>query len=153
MRAPWTSWRGGRLVPVYKKKDAAEDCDNSHGILLADHSGKALAGIVKEAIDPAYQIHVPATQFGAVRRRGTNVASHPIRSAIDVTKLHNLSVFVLFVDLVKAFDKVVRQLVWFSIEDLDTAVAPKTSGRQGCNLGALTFNSLRRILPCEAPVR
>ena len=40
------------------------------------------------------------------------MASHLIRSAIDVAKLHNLSVFVLFVDLVKAFDKVVRQLIY-----------------------------------------
>ena len=30
---------------------------------------------------------------------------------------------------------------WFSVGDLNTAVTSRTGGRQGCKLGALTFNS------------
>ena len=199
-----TQWRGGRMVDVYKKKGDASDCNSSRGILLADHSGKALTGIVKNAIDPFYEHHMPPTQFGAVKHRGTDMATHLIRSAIDTAKLLELSIFVLFVDLVKAFDKVIRQLVfgwgsskpedpvsflctlgvervsaqwicdyiderghllqqwgvdpgaaclsqalhhgaWFCIADLDSAVLSKTGGRQGCKLGALTFNSVYAV--------
>ena len=34
---------------------------------------------------------------------------------------------------------------WFAIGGLDTAVTSKTGGRQGCKLGALTFNSAYSI--------
>ena len=40
------------------------------------------------------------------------MASHLIRSAAAAAAMLRLSVFVLFVDLVKAFDKVIRQLVY-----------------------------------------
>eukprot|EP00973_Karenia_brevis_P062247 8658418-Karenia_brevis.AAC.1 len=111
-----------------------------------------------------------------------------------------MSIFILFVDLVKAFDKVIRQLVygwgdarpddpvafliglgvardsaewicsyiderghlfaqwmvdpkatqlahtlhqgaWFAVGALPTVVTSRTGGRQGCKLGATTFNS------------
>ena len=100
------------MAPVFKKKGPIEICDNSRGILLEDHSGKALKGIIKSCIDPAYESHMPQSQFGAVRGRGTDMASHIVRSAIDAAKLLHLSLFVLFVDLVKAFDKIIRQLVY-----------------------------------------
>ena len=58
--ASWpTQWRGGGITSVYKNKGEPEICDNSRGILLADHSGKALAGIVKRAIDPHYDANQP----------------------------------------------------------------------------------------------
>ena len=100
------------MQEVYKKKGDPRDCDSSRGILLADHSGKALAGIVKQAIDPIYESKMPATQFGAVPRRGTDQASLMIRAAIEVSILKGCSIAVLFVDLVKAFDKVIREIVF-----------------------------------------
>eukprot|EP00973_Karenia_brevis_P002825 383944-Karenia_brevis.AAC.1 len=51
-------------------------------------------------------------QCGAVIGKGTDVATHLVRSAIAAGKLLSLSVFVLFVDLTKAFDKVIRQIVF-----------------------------------------
>eukprot|EP00973_Karenia_brevis_P064818 9003079-Karenia_brevis.AAC.1 len=55
---------------------------------------------------------MPATQHGAVKGRGTDIASHTIRSAQAAAKLLRKSIFVLFVDLVKAFDKAIRELVY-----------------------------------------
>ena len=104
-------WCGGRMAPVYKKKGDPRVCDNSRGILLADHSGKALTGLVKRAIDPPYEAGVPRAQCGAVPGRGTEEAAHVVRTIIDWAKLRKLCLVVLFIDLVKAFDKVVRQLV------------------------------------------
>ena len=54
---------------------------------------------------------MPLSQHGAVKGRSTDVASHLVRSCASVAALLNLSIFILFVDLVKAFDKVIRQLV------------------------------------------
>ena len=54
---------------------------------------------------------MPVDQHGAVAMRGTDFASHIVTSAIAVAHLLKLSLFVLFVDLTKAFDRVIRQLV------------------------------------------
>eukprot|EP00973_Karenia_brevis_P015981 2184649-Karenia_brevis.AAC.1 len=50
-------------------------------------------------------------QCGAVRKRGTDFATHLVASAVAAASMMSLSIFVLFLDLVKAFDRVVRQLV------------------------------------------
>ena len=55
---------------------------------------------------------MPECQNGAVRGRGTDFAGHVIRSLLDLAALASLSVFVLFVDLVKAFDRVIREIVF-----------------------------------------
>ena len=109
----WPSqWRGGRLSSLYKQKSDPQDCDNSRGLLLADHAGKGLVGIIKNAVDQVYTEKMPTSQHGAVAGRGTDMASHLIRSAVAAAAMLKLSIFVLFVDLVKAFDKVIRQLVY-----------------------------------------
>ena len=53
---------------------------------------------------------MPPNQHGAVALRGTDFASHIIATAIDIAALLTLNIFVLFVDLTKAFDRVIRQL-------------------------------------------
>eukprot|EP00973_Karenia_brevis_P001563 211397-Karenia_brevis.AAC.1 len=55
--------------------------------------------------------HVPETQCGAVAKRSTDFATLILRSAIVYAQHNGLSLFVLFVDLVKAFDKVLREIV------------------------------------------
>ena len=46
-------------------------------------------------------------------------AAHTVRSAINYCKINALSVFVLFVDLVKAFDKAIRELVFGMPDSVD----------------------------------
>ena len=96
---------------VYKQKSDPQECDNSRGLLVADHAAKGLVRMVKAAIDNDYTSNMPATQHGAVSGRGTDMASHVIRSAAAAASMLNLSIFVLFVDLIKAFDKVIREIV------------------------------------------
>eukprot|EP00959_Pyramimonas_sp_CCMP1952_P442367 9260789-Pyramimonas_sp.AAC.1 len=50
-------------------------------------------------------------QCGATAKRGTYFASHLVLMLINMAKLQDACVFVLFLDLVKAFDRVVRELV------------------------------------------
>ena len=106
-----TKLTGGLLPNIYKQKGDPRNCDDHRGILLADHAGKGLTGIIKDALDPALNQNLPADQYGGVSERGTDFATHLVVSATAVAQLLNLSVFVLFVDLTKAFDRIVRQLV------------------------------------------
>ena len=122
MNASWPSqWRGGRIVDLYKGKGDRCVCDHSRGLLLADHASKAVTGIIKDACEEQYASHIPRDQHGAVAGRGTDFASHIIHLSIEAAALFNWSICVLFIDLVKAFDRVVRQLVlgWGRIPPAD----------------------------------
>jgi len=52
------------------------------------------------------------TQFGGLKGGSTDIPHHLIKSAIEYAALFNLSIFVLFLDLEKAFDRVLRELVF-----------------------------------------
>ena len=69
-----------------KKKGDAEVCDNSRGILLADHSGKALAGLVKCAVGPQYDANQPDNQHAAPKK-GTDIARLNLAVAREVPGL------------------------------------------------------------------
>eukprot|EP00973_Karenia_brevis_P051453 7144988-Karenia_brevis.AAC.1 len=105
------SWAGGLLPNIFKNKGDPRVCDDHRGILLADHASKGLTTILKDALEPTVNAHMPDDQYGGVPKRGTDFATHLVLTATAIAKLRNWSVFVLFVDLTKAFDRVVRQLV------------------------------------------
>ena len=97
---------------MFKKKGDIHDADAYRGILLADHAGKGFLAQIKEHIDPLYDRGMPASQYGAVARRGTDFANHIVQSFISGAALTSSCVFILFVDLVKAFDRALRELVF-----------------------------------------
>ena len=102
-------WKGGRIVDVLKNGNCA-DCDNSRGILLACHCFKVLLSLVMAPVTAVYNQMVPATQFGAVSKRGSDFATHVVLTAIDAAKRWAWSIFILFVDLSKVFDRVIREI-------------------------------------------
>ena len=105
------NWKGGRLVELFKGKGDAKVCDASRGLLIGDHMAKGFIGCLKDSIENLYTANMPSCQHGAVSGGGSDLAHHLVLSAIDYAFAMSLSIFVLFVDLVKAFDKVLRELV------------------------------------------
>jgi hypothetical protein len=84
-------WRGGRITDLYKGKGPSGDCDNSRGLLLSEHVGKAVMDLLKQEIEPAYQANVPASQYGAVKGGGTDFPHHALHAAMDYARLVNHS--------------------------------------------------------------
>eukprot|EP00959_Pyramimonas_sp_CCMP1952_P037250 779402-Pyramimonas_sp.AAC.1 len=105
-------WTGGKMASLFKGKGDNQERNDYLCILLADHSGKSFVCRMKRSIDPVYNEKMPATQFGAVPRRGTDYASHVVQSMIAYAEKRGRSVCILFADLVKAFDRVLRELVF-----------------------------------------
>ena len=68
-----------------------------------------MSGLIQQHITQKYIELVGRSQFGAVPKIGTSMASHLIRSFIDYTRIACLCMFILFVDLSKAFDKIIRE--------------------------------------------
>ena len=103
-------WRGGRMKELHKKGPVKE-CDNYRGLLISDHLGKAASSILYDNFDTPYHSYVPETQCGATKKRGTDFATHLLRTLIDRAELTGSSIAILYVDLTKAFDKVLREIV------------------------------------------
>ena len=104
-------WQGGRCVPIHKQKGPKDVCDEYRGLLLADHMSKSFVSQVKTKLDTTYNEKISLHQYGAVPGRGADFGHHVILSIHERAKMLNLSVFTLFIDLSKAFDKVPRELV------------------------------------------
>ena len=104
--------KGGRLVDVYKGKGDKRVCDNSRGLTIMSHPAKMMLQPVKDVAEPFYLAGVPKSQYGATRGGGTDFGHHVVLEAIAYAASVGLSIFVLFLDLVKAFDLVLRELVF-----------------------------------------
>ena len=75
------------------------------------HCGKPLCKMLAAATSPQCNSAMPDTQFGATARRGADFATHILETFMEVCRKRKKSFLVLFVDLVKAFDRVIRELV------------------------------------------
>lgn len=104
------AWRGGRLRELVKK-GGRKNCENFRGLLISDHAGKAAASILYDGVDRPYHKYVAESQCGAVEGKGSDFATHLLRSLLDLAAINGLSIAILFVDLVKAFDRILREIV------------------------------------------
>ena len=105
------TWRGGRIKDLWKAKGSAKDCNNSRGLLLADHAGKVLTGLLQNEVDETYRAYIGPDQHGCAAGHGTEFAVHMTRTFTDWCTMMGRSCFILFVDLTKAFDLAVRELL------------------------------------------
>ena len=67
---------------------------------------------VREALELYYAANMPTSQQGGVSGGGTDFAHHVILEMMNYARVHDMCSFVLFIDLVKAYDKVIRELVF-----------------------------------------
>jgi len=105
-------WKGGKLVNLWKGRADPRTCGHHRGLLLGDHSGKVFTSLLKSQLEGVYSKFLPDSQSGCVRGRGTSFVCHTSRAFLDHCQLKALSAFVLFLDLTKAFDLVVREFVF-----------------------------------------
>ena len=103
-------WKGSRLVDLYKKKGNPTECSSHRGLQIADHLAKSFVGKLRDTIKTQVEEYLPCDQFWGVKGGGTDYPVHIIQSMVSYAALAKLSVFVLFVDLVAAYDSVVREI-------------------------------------------
>ena len=72
-------------------------------------------------MDPFYKRYLPQNQCGGAPGRGTDIASHVVRSVVDFASLLDMSLAIVYVDLIKAFDFIIREfaLGWISRNEVD----------------------------------
>ena len=104
-------WKDAEIVPIPKKGNL-QSCDNWRGISLLDVAGKVFARIIQERLQIIAESVLPDSQCGFRKNRGCVDMIFTSRQLVEKTLEHDDSLFVLFVDLKKAYDSVPRNALW-----------------------------------------
>ena len=104
-------WKGGRLARLHKGKGHAADCNLHRGLLIADHASKVFTSLLWPPIARVSDKRLPTEQCGCVRSRGTACVMHTSKLFARRPAAHKRPCALVFADLVKAFDRVLRAVV------------------------------------------
>ena len=101
----------GKLIVLPKKGDLSLP-GNYRGIMLLEVAYKIIAIIIHNRLQPIVESIDHESQCGFRQGRGCADAVFTVKLAIKKRREHNQETWILFLDLVKAFDRVPRQLLW-----------------------------------------
>lgn len=101
-------WRDAVIVPIPKKGDLSL-CDNWRRISLLDVMGKVFAKVVQGHLQDVVEDVVSESQCGFRKERGCIDMIFCARQLVEKAREHDTSVYMLFVDLSKAYDSIPRQ--------------------------------------------
>uniref|UniRef100_A0A0B7BSR0 Reverse transcriptase domain-containing protein n=3 Tax=Arion vulgaris TaxID=1028688 RepID=A0A0B7BSR0_9EUPU len=105
------------IVHLYKRKGNRQACDNHRGISLLSIAGKILARVLlNRLIDHLEQDLLPETQCGFRAGRGTADMIFAARQLQEKCQEQHRNLYMVFVDLTKAFDTVNREGLWKIME-------------------------------------
>ena len=104
-------WNVGRLTILPKKGDLSWP-KNYRGIMLLEVAYKIIAILLHSRLLPILEGLDHESQCGFRPGRGCTDAIFTIKIALKKRREHGLESWVFFLDLVKAFDRVPRELLW-----------------------------------------
>ena len=112
-------YKDASIKHLYKNKGMRNVCDNHRGISLLSIAGKILARlilnrIIKHLVDDIY----PESQCGFRSGRGAIDMIFSLRQVAEKVREKNQEMYMVFVDLTKAFDTVNREALWQVLKKL-----------------------------------
>ncbi|RUS73531.1 hypothetical protein EGW08_018716 [Elysia chlorotica] len=111
-----SDWEQSFIVCLYKGKGDALDRGNYRGLKLTEQVMKVLERIVDSLIRQV--VSIDEFQFGFVPGRGTTDAIFVVRQLQEKYLAANKRLYMAFVDLEKAFDRVPRKVIWWALRKL-----------------------------------
>ena len=109
-------WDQSFIVCLYNGKGDALDRGNYRGLKLTEQVMKVLERIVDGLIRQV--VSIDDSQFGFVPGRGTTDAIFVVRQLQEKYLAANKRLYMAFVDLEKAFDRVPRKVIWWALRRL-----------------------------------
>lgn len=108
------------IVHIYKRKGDRSCCDSHRGISLLSTAGKILARVLLNRLsDHAYQSGViPESQCGFRAARGTMDMAFAVRQIQEKCREQHRDLYMIFIDLTKAFDSVSRHGLWLVLKKI-----------------------------------
>ena len=108
-----SDWEQSFIVCLYKGKGDALERGNYRGLKLTEQVMKVLERIVDGLIRQV--VSIDDSQFGFVPGRGTTDAIFVVRQLQEKSLAANKRLYMAFVDLEKAFDRVPRKVIWWAL--------------------------------------
>ena len=111
-------FRDASIVHIYKNKGDRSCCDNHRGISLLCIAGKILARLILNRLSKhiANIGLIPESQCGFVPGKSTTDSSFALQQLQEKCRLMHQDLYLLFIDLTKAFDTVCRKGLWCILE-------------------------------------
>ena len=106
-------WKGAVITVLHKKDDKTE-CGNYRGISLVSHAGKVLLKMVARRLSAYCEAKgvLSQEQCGFRPNRSTTDMMFVVRRPQEIGRKAEVSLFMCFTDLQKAYDTVDRTLLW-----------------------------------------
>ena len=108
------SLKNASIIHLFKRKGNPQLCDNHRGVSLLSIAGKILARVLlnrlNEHLEQSWPL--PESQCGFRKDRGTNGMVFTARQLQEKCQEQNMDLYIIFVDLTKAFDTVSREGLW-----------------------------------------
>ena len=108
-----SNWEQSFIVCLYRGKGGALGRGNYCGLKLTEQVMKVLKRIIRQVV------LIDDSQFGFVPGRGTTDAIFVVRQLQEKYLAANKRLYMAFVDLEKAFDRVPRKVIWWALRKLD----------------------------------
>ena len=106
-------FKDASIITLFKNKGSRTCCDDYRGISLLSIAGKILARVILNRINVQLVSSVyPESQCGFRAGRGTTDMVFGLRQLQEKSREHNKDLFLVFIDLTKAFDTVSRPTLW-----------------------------------------
>ena len=112
-----TDWQGSYIINLYKGKGDALNRGNNRGLKLIDQVMKVLERVVESLI--RQRVEIDEMQCGFMSGCGTTDAIFIIRQLQEQHLTANKPLYMAFVDLEKAFDRVPRDVIWWAMRKLE----------------------------------
>src|SRR6059036_14178 len=106
-------WRRSWMVNVYKGKGNALECSSYRGIKLLEHVLKILEKVIEALIRKI--VKMDELQFAFSPDKGTTDAIFIVRQVQETFLGKQKELWIAFVDLEKAFDRVPHEVLWWAL--------------------------------------
>ena len=121
--------KGGRLVPIWKRKLCKQRCEAYRSILISSHIGKCIHRTLRIHQASIYERYLVRQQIGGQRKAPVTLGVHLARAYFRHQKLQQRSTAFIFLDLSEAFYRVIRPLaVGGKIDDETLALVASRLG-------------------------
>ena len=110
-------WSRSWMVNVYDGKGDALTCGSYRGIKLLEHAMKVLERVIEGRVRKI--VKIDDMQFGFMAGRSTTDAIFIVHQLQEKYLARNKELWMAFVDVEKAFDRVPREVVWWALRYLD----------------------------------
>ena len=104
-----TSWRGGKLVPLFKGKGSPHDPESFRSIFISDFTAKLYHACLRRPLEEAWCQGIHSMQFGGRAGCGVDIPHHFLQMHQCWARHVKKPAAIVFFDLKAAFYSVLRQ--------------------------------------------